>query len=181
MEQILKELNNKLDAVFYSAVYYGPRRVPFLEASEEDWKQQLNVNLYGLWFSLLLTLPILKQHSPSLFVHMTSDVVYNAGPWRAGYAATKAAASNLMDSLVKEAPEGHVRLVQLIPGKMIDTSNLYNRCPSNFKYKYDGLSKHLQQAALQLLQTRGEGMHGKSLVFDEHGHLLRLDDAISDE
>lgn len=177
LEEILNEFDDQLDAVFYSAVYYGSKHASFLTATEEEWRRQLNVNLHGLWLSLLCTLPILKQQpAPGLFVHLSSAVMYHAGPWRAGYAATKAAASNLMSSLAQEEPEGSVRLVQFLPAKMMNTMNVNNRCSDNFDYSDCMLSKYFQQAAIQLLRTRGEGMHGKNLVLDEHGKIICLDD-----
>ena len=93
--------------------------------SEADFKQQLQVNLCGLWLSLMLSLPILKQRA-GLFVHVASDVIYNAGPWRAGYAASKAAAANSFDysdnMLPKYLQQVAVQLLQVreqVHGKVL--------------------------------------------------------------
>lgn len=171
---VLNIWGDQLDAVFYSAIYYGPKRTEFLNISEEDWRQQLNVNLHGLWLTLSLTLPFLKKRAPSLFVHLSSEVAYNAGPGRSGYAATKAAGSNLMRSLAEEDLSGQVRLVQLLPAKMVDTAGIRNRRSSDFDFSNYMKPKHFQQATLHLLTTRGEGMHGESLIVDEQGRLLRV-------
>jgi cyclitol oxidoreductase len=172
------EFGTQLDAVFYSAIYYGSKRASFSTVTEDEWRQQINVNLHGLWLSLSLTLPILQKRTPSLFVHLSSEVVYNAGPGRSGYAATKAAASNLMRSLAQEDPVGYVRLIQLLPAKMVDTIGVRSRRPSNFDYSDYMTPQHFQQAALQLLHTRGEGMHGESWVVGDHGQLSRIDENI---
>jgi NAD(P)-dependent dehydrogenase (short-subunit alcohol dehydrogenase family) len=165
IKKIGKAFAQKLDAVFYSPVYYGPRRAIFLEADEHDWQQQLSVNLYGLWLTLKYLLPALERRAQSLFVHVTSDVILNSGPWRAGYAATKAAASNLIDSLAKEKPDYNVQLVQLIPGIL---------AANKFDYKNPRLPLYIQQAAVQLFQAHGEQMHGKILALNKNGKLLSL-------
>ncbi len=170
----LNEFGSQLDAVFYSAVYYGAKRAPFLAVTEEEWQQQLNVNLNGLWLSLSLTLPFLKKRTPSLFVHLSSEVVYNAGPYRSGYAATKAAASNLISSLAQEDVSEQVRLVQLLPAKMVDTPGIRSRRADDFDYSDYMSPKHFQSAAIKLIQTRGKGMHGKSWVVNEQAQLQHI-------
>jgi NAD(P)-dependent dehydrogenase (short-subunit alcohol dehydrogenase family) len=166
LKKVLSELKHPLRAVFYAAVYYGPRRINFLEMTESDWQRQLQVNLYGLWLSLSLTLPILKENTPSLFVHLFSEAGYDGGPGRAGYAATKAAASNLLDSLAQEDPIGVVRLVQLLPGII--------REGNSFDYRDKNLSIYLQKVAYHLLHTRGDGMHGKHLALNQKGQLQEV-------
>src|SRR3989338_2503611 len=175
---VLKELGSQLDVVFYSAVYYGAKRTLFLKVAEEEWRQQLNVNLHGLWLSLSLTLPWLQRRAPALFVHLSSEVVYNAGPERSGYAATKAAASNLIRSLAQEDPSGKVRLIQLLPEKMVNTSGIRRRRPANFDYHNYMTPQHFSQVALQLVQTRGEGIHGESWVVRDQRQMQRVEEAV---
>jgi len=178
LQSVVNEFGAELDAVFYSAIYYGAKRAPFLQIKEEEWRYQLNVNLHGLWLSLSLMLPALMQRAPSLFVHISSEVVYNAGPGRSGYAATKAAGSNLIRSLAEEDPASHVRLVQLLPAKMVDTAGIRLRRPSGFDFSNYMKPEHFQSIAVQLVQTRGEGQHGNSLVVDETGQVWHADDII---
>jgi hypothetical protein len=76
-----------------------------------------------------------------------------------------------VSSLAQEDPKGAVRLVQLLPAIMRDMNN---HRPDNFVYTDDKLPKYLQQAAVQLVKTRGEGLHGKNWVLDQQGKLQCL-------
>ncbi len=160
---------DKLDAVFYSAIFYGEKRQPFLEINENEWQQQLYVNLYGLWLCLSLTLPVLEKSSPSLFVHISSEVVYNFGPFRSGYAATKAGASNLIYSVAQENPNGKVNIMELLPEKMVDTPGIRKRRPTDFNYSNYMTPNNFHQATLELMLTRGKGRHGQSFVVGSQG------------
>lgn len=176
LAEALTEFGCQLDAVFYSAIYYGAKRQPFLDVSEDEWRQQIDVNLHGLWLSLSLTLPVLKKRSPSLFVHLSSEVVYNAGPGRSGYAATKAAASNLMRSIAQEYAKKEVRLVELLPQKMVDTPGIRQRRPKAFDYQDYMVPQHFQKAALELVRTRGKNKHGESWVVNEAGKMQPINE-----
>ncbi|MXP49067.1 SDR family NAD(P)-dependent oxidoreductase [Pantoea sp. Eser] len=60
-----------LQAVCYAAVYYGDRRSLFSETALTEWRQQLEVNLNGLWLTLQATLPSLRQSLPGLFLNVS--------------------------------------------------------------------------------------------------------------
>ncbi|MFJ4195047.1 SDR family NAD(P)-dependent oxidoreductase [Pseudomonas sp. NPDC089534] len=177
LEAAMQEFGPSLDAVFYSAVYYGPKRAPLLEVSEQEWRDQLNVNLHGLWLTLGATLPALRLRTPSLFVGVSSEVVYNAGPLRSGYAATKAAAASLLNSLAQEEGENGVRVVQVLPEKMVDTAGIRQRRPASFDYTGYMTPRSFERIALNLYRSRGEGFHGDSLVVGNDGEAWRVDEA----
>ncbi|WLI10859.1 MULTISPECIES: SDR family NAD(P)-dependent oxidoreductase [Pseudomonas] len=177
LDAAVQEFGSTLDAVFYSAVYYGPKRAPLLQVSEQEWRDQLNVNLHGLWLTLAATLPALRLRTPALFVGVSSEVVYNAGPNRSGYAATKAAAASLLDSLAQEeGPEG-VRVVQVLPEKMVDTAGIRQRRPATFDYSDYMTPQTFQSITLNLYNSRGEGFHGDSLVVGHNGDAWRVEEA----
>lgn len=178
LNNALDKLNQKVDVVVYSAIYYGNKRSSFLSIEEKEWKQQLNVNLNGLWLTLSKTLSLLQRSNPGLFIHISSEVAYNAGPWRSGYAATKAAASNLIYSIAQEDGAGLVRMVQLMPAKMVDTKGIRKRRPDNFDYSEYMKPEIFQDFTLQLVVTRGAGWHGESVVLDETGKPLPISDNI---
>lgn len=158
-----------LDAVFYSAIHYGAGRAPFLSVTELEWRRQLDVNLHGLWLTLQGTLPALSRRSPALFVGISSEVVYNAGPERSGYAATKAAASSLLQSIAEESAEPAVRIVQLLPSGMVDTAGIRRRRPDGFDYSSYMQPSSFGRIAVELVRSRGEGLHGQSLVVTAEG------------
>lgn len=161
----------RLTAVFYSAVAYGSGRAPLLDVPESQWRDQLATNLNGLWQTLAATLPALLARAPGLFVGLSSEVVYNAGPLRAGYAATKAAASSLLHSVAQEYPESQLRVVQLLPAGMVDTPGIRRRRDACFDYNSYMSSTCFQNVAVQLYRTLGGGAHGRALVVDAKGQV----------
>lgn len=110
-----------LHLVCYSAVHYGSGRAPFREVAEEEWRRQVEVNVTGLWLTLAATLPALRRAAPGLLLGVSSEVAFNAGPGRSGYAASKAAAKSLLDSVAQEEDPADVRIVQILPEGMVDT------------------------------------------------------------
>ncbi|MCE0447593.1 SDR family NAD(P)-dependent oxidoreductase [Streptomyces tricolor] len=102
-ESLALAADQPLHAVCYSAVHYGDRRALFRDCTEAEWRRQIDVNLHGLWLTLSRTLPALRRaDDPGVFLGVSSEVVYNAGPGRSGYAASKAAGAALLDSLAQE-------------------------------------------------------------------------------
>jgi len=178
LDRAVAKFGQRLIAVFYSAVYYGPGRAPLLDVPYNQWRDQLNINLNGLWHTLSATLPALMTQSPGLFVGISSEVVYNAGPHRAGYAATKAGAASLLQSVAQEYPESHLRVVQLLPAGMVDTPGIRRRREVGFDYSAYMDPASFQAVAVQLVRERGAGLHGCSLVVDAQGHLRPVSDTL---
>ncbi len=141
-------LPDRLGFVCYSAVYFTAGRAPFVETDEKDWMDQFAVNVHGLSWTLRAALPRLRTASPGLFLHISSEVVYNGGPDRSGYAATKAAADSLVRSLSQETDPAEVRFVQALPAAMVDTPGIRSRRPSGFDY-----SGYMTPAAFTPLAT----------------------------
>lgn len=165
-----------LDAVFYSSVFYGNKRADFLEAPAEEWHQQLDVNLNGLWLAVRETLPVLQQREQALLCSLSSEVVYNGGPQRSGYAATKSAAASLMRSLVQEGNGQSVRIVELLPVGMVDTAGIRKRRPADFDYSGYMDAAAFEPIAHTLYATKGAEHHGAVLVIDGEGHTQRIDE-----
>lgn len=178
LETAVGRYGAQLDAVFYSAIHYGAGRAPFMSVPEQEWRQQLDVNLNGLWLALQTTLPALSRRAPALFVGISSEVVYNAGPGRSGYAATKAAANSLLNSIAQESATPPVRIVQLLPEQMVDTAGIRRRRPEGFDYSGYMRPDSFQRIAIELVRSRGEGRHGQSLVVASNGEAISVDTAL---
>ncbi|AZQ34550.1 SDR family oxidoreductase [Streptomyces cyaneochromogenes] len=158
-----------LDAVCYSAVSYGTRRALFGDVEEGEWRRQVEVNLHGLWLTLSATLPVLRRARSGLFLGISSEVVYNAGPGRSGYAATKAAGSALLDSIAQEEGADGVRVVQALPAGMVDTPGIRQRRPADFDYGAYMRPRHFAALAHELVTAGAADHHGDSLIVDEYG------------
>jgi NAD(P)-dependent dehydrogenase (short-subunit alcohol dehydrogenase family) len=153
--------------VCFSAVYYGEKRANLSDVSEEEWRRQVEVNVTGLWLTLRALLPSLREAGPGLFVGVSSEVAFNAGPGRSGYAASKAAAKGLLDSVAQE--EDAVRVVQVLPAGMVDTPGIRRRRPKDFDYSSYMRPSSFARVATKLAATAGKDHHGDSLVVDGNG------------
>ncbi|WP_439427755.1 SDR family NAD(P)-dependent oxidoreductase [Micromonospora sp. LA-10] len=159
---------DRVDAACFSAVHYGDRRATFSEVSEAEWRRQLDVNATGLWLTLRALLPPLRDARPGLFVGVSSEVAFNGGPGRSGYAASKAAAKVLLESVAQE--EDHVRVVQVLPAGMVDTPGIRRRRPAGFDYSSYATPESMARLAVELAVSAGAGHHGDSLVVDADGN-----------
>jgi NAD(P)-dependent dehydrogenase (short-subunit alcohol dehydrogenase family) len=166
----------QVDAACFSSVYYGERRASFSDVSEVEWRRQLAVNLTGLWLTLQALLPSLREAGPGLFVGVSSEVAFNAGPGRSGYAASKAAAKALLDSVAQE--EDGVRVVQVLPAGMVDSPGIRRRRPEGFDYSSYMKPSCFGRVAAELAATAGESHHGGSLVVDGNGDWWSADDEL---
>ncbi|GGT14653.1 MULTISPECIES: SDR family NAD(P)-dependent oxidoreductase [Streptomyces] len=168
-EALRSGLPARADLVCYSAVYFTSRREPFLDTGEADWLDQFAVNVHGLARTLRAVMPLLRAAAPGLFLHISSEVVYNAGPGRAGYAATKAAADSLVRSLAQETDPAEVRFVQALPAGMVDTPGIRARRPQDFDYSGYMAPAAFAPLADRLARTRGAAEHGEALVVQPDG------------
>jgi NAD(P)-dependent dehydrogenase (short-subunit alcohol dehydrogenase family) len=166
-EQLARLAADGVDAACFSAVYYGEKRAYFSDVSEGEWRRQLEVNATGLWLTLHALLPSLRKAGPGLFVGVSSEVAFNSGPGRSGYAASKAAAKVLLDSLTQE--DDAVRVVQVLPAGMVDTPGIRRRRPADFDYSLYAKPSSFARVATELAVTAGDGHHGDSLVVDANG------------
>jgi cyclitol oxidoreductase len=166
-ERLAELAADGVDAACYSAVYYGEKRAYLSDVSEAEWRRQLDINATGLWLTLQAFLPSLRKAGPGLFVGVSSEVAFNAGPGRSGYAASKAAAKVLLDSFAQE--EDAVRVVQVLPAGMVDTPGIRRRRPADFDYSSYAVPSSFARVATELAATAGDGYHGRSLVVDGDG------------
>ncbi|MEV6930499.1 SDR family NAD(P)-dependent oxidoreductase [Dactylosporangium sp. NPDC051485] len=164
----------RVDAACFSAVHYGDRRAHFSDGSEAEWRRQLAVNVTGLWLTLHALLPPLRAAGPGLFLGVSSEVAFNAGPGRSGYAASKAAAKVLLDSVAQE--EDAVRVVQVLPAGMVDTPGIRRRRAPAFDYSAYARPSSFGPVATRLALTAGNGHHGDSLVVDGNGDWASAND-----
>ncbi|KOU28642.1 oxidoreductase [Streptomyces sp. WM6372] len=168
-EALRSGLPSRVGLVCYSAVYFTARREPFLETDDTDWTDQFAINVHGLAWTLKATLPALRAAAPGLFLHISSEVVYNAGPNRSGYAATKAAASSLVQSVTQETDPSQVRLVQALPAGMVDTPGIRARRSQDFDYSGYMAPATFAPLAAELARSRGAAEHGEALVVHADG------------
>lgn len=161
------ELPGRIDLVCYSSIYFTLRRENFEDVTQTDWLDQFAINVHGLALTLKATLPTLRRSTPGLFLHVSSEVVYNAGPGRAGYTATKAAANALINSVAQEVDPAEVVFVQTLPVGMVDSPGIRARRPADFDYSGYMTPADFGPLAHHLAKTRGVEDVADALVVHE--------------
>ncbi|WP_426975997.1 SDR family NAD(P)-dependent oxidoreductase [Pseudarthrobacter sp. O4] len=158
-----------LDVFCFAAAYYGEARKKMAETTELEWARQVQVMMHGLWTGLHSCLPALLDAGDGLLISVSSEVVYNSGPDRSGYAAVKAAASALVQSVAQEYDAKDLRVVELLPSGMVDSPGIRSRRPSQFDYtgymtpdKFGAIGYHLGT-------TKGRTDAGKVLAVAADG------------
>lgn len=173
---LVEASKDPLHAVCFAAVHYGDRRSFFSETLVSEWRQQLEVNLNGLWLTLNATLPALRQTRPGLFLNVSSEVVYNGGPGRSGYAATKAACASLIHSVSQEENAEEVQLVSVLPAGMVDSAGIRRRRPADFDYSSYMRPESFASIAVELVSGRGRIRNGDSLIVHADGSWQSIKD-----
>ena len=119
--------------------------------------------LHGLWVALHTCLPALTVNSSGLIIGVSSEVIYNLGPGRSGYAAVKAAASTLIRSVSQEFPPDALRIVEVLPRGMVDSPGIRARRPSDFDYSDYMQAEDFHSIGRYLAITRGSDVHELAL------------------
>lgn len=90
------------------------RQTPAMGGDEAAWRDQLQVNLHGVWTTLRVTRPAL--HPGGRLILMGSDLSRMGASGFAGYAATKHALVGLMGALVPELRPLGITVNTVCPG-----------------------------------------------------------------
>ncbi len=104
----------------------------FIDSSLEEFKEQINVNLYGVYnFTKAVLNGMIKRRSGSI-INISSLSGKNPLANGSQYAATKHALMGLMKSLMLEVREYNIRVAIVCPGSVnTHFSGLTNRTNSN--------------------------------------------------
>ena len=161
-----------LGVVCFAAAYYGKSRHQLVDTPEIEWRRQVDVMMHGLWLTLNHSLPALvaeASSTPGLLLSVSSEVVFNGGPQRSGYAAVKAAASALLRSVRQEYPSDMLSLVEVLPQGMVDSPGIRSRRPDGFDYSTYMTPEDFYDVGYELGRSRGVDLDGTSLVIQPGG------------
>jgi NAD(P)-dependent dehydrogenase (short-subunit alcohol dehydrogenase family) len=112
----LRELGS-LQALVLNAGIYGPMG-PTESVSLDEWRQAMEINLYGVLLPCRATIPHFKKAGHGKIIVLSGGGATNPLPNISAYAASKAAAVRLMETLAEELKEFHVDVNAIAPGAL---------------------------------------------------------------
>ena len=170
----LAELGS-LDILVNNAGVYGPMG-PTESVSLAEWTRAMNINLYGILLPCRAVIPHFKQNGHGKIVILSGGGATNPLPNISAYAASKAAAVRLMETLAEELRAFKVDVNAIAPGalatRLVDEvlaagpervgQAFYDK---NRKWKQDGATPLSLGASLAvyLASAESDGITGKLL------------------
>jgi len=112
----LSELGS-LDALVLNAGIYGPMG-PTESVSLDEWRRALDINLFGILLPSRAVIPHFKKAGRGKIVVLSGGGATNPLPNISAYAASKAAAVRLMETLAEELKSFNVDVNAIAPGAL---------------------------------------------------------------
>jgi NAD(P)-dependent dehydrogenase (short-subunit alcohol dehydrogenase family) len=113
---VWRELSS-LEVLVLNAGIYGPMG-PTESVDLKEWKQALDINLFGVLLPCREFIPHFKQAGAGKIVVLSGGGATNPLPNISSYAASKAAAVRLMETLAEELKSFHVDVNAIAPGAL---------------------------------------------------------------
>jgi NADP-dependent 3-hydroxy acid dehydrogenase YdfG len=89
---------------------------PIAEADPAEWRQMMELNLWGLMVATQRALPVMKRGAGGHVVNIASVAGRVANPGASGYAATKFGVVAFSESLRREVYRDNIRVTVVEPG-----------------------------------------------------------------
>jgi len=112
----LRELGS-LQALVLNAGIYGPMG-PTESVSLHEWRQAMEINLYGVLLPCRAAIPHFKKAGRGKIIVLSGGGATNPLPNISAYAASKAAAVRLVETLAEELNGFHVDVNAIAPGAL---------------------------------------------------------------
>ncbi|MEO7598264.1 MAG: 2-dehydro-3-deoxy-D-gluconate 5-dehydrogenase KduD [Opitutus sp.] len=151
------------------------RRGSFLEFSESDWRDVLNVNLDAVFrLSQVFARRLVAEKSPGKIIHVTSMLSFQGGVRVASYTAAKSALNGLTKLMANELASQGINVNALAPGYMAtDNTALLRADATRNAAILDripagrwGTPEDLAGAIVFLASPASNYMHGFTLAVD---------------
>jgi NAD(P)-dependent dehydrogenase (short-subunit alcohol dehydrogenase family) len=112
----LRELGS-LQVLVLNAGIYGPMG-PTESVPLDEWRQAMEINLFGVLLPCRAVIPHFKKAGRGKIIVLSGGGATNPLPNISAYAASKAAAVRLMETLAEELKESHVDVNAIAPGAL---------------------------------------------------------------
>jgi NAD(P)-dependent dehydrogenase (short-subunit alcohol dehydrogenase family) len=106
--------DGRLDYLFNNAGI--SQKNPYEASTLEDWKEMIDINLWGVIYGINAALPVMKAQKSGHIVNTSSVAALYGTPYQALYVATKSAVLGLTDCLYYEYLPENILFSVVCPG-----------------------------------------------------------------
>ncbi|WP_339300217.1 SDR family oxidoreductase [Paenibacillus sp. FSL R5-0623] len=142
------------------------------EVLMEDWRRQMETNLFGLIAVTRAVLPVMREQKQGLIINLSSVSGLSGFPGYAPYAASKFAVEGFTESLRHEMSSFGVRVVLVEPGAY--RTPIWNKGLGEIHRNEDSPYKHKLDAVLRYSQHASETAPDPQEVADLIGRIARI-------
>jgi NAD(P)-dependent dehydrogenase (short-subunit alcohol dehydrogenase family) len=162
----------RLDVVVNNA---GIARVaPLAEASLDDWRAIVDVNLSGVFYGCRAAAPYLTRQRSGKVINLASVLATVALPGYTMYAATKGAVISLTRTLAVEWARHNIQVNAIAPGWFITDMNeaafadprVHDRLTRDVPARRTGRLEEIGPLAVYLASTGSDFMTGQTIFLD---------------
>ncbi|WP_260984472.1 SDR family oxidoreductase [Paenibacillus xylanexedens] len=142
------------------------------EVSMEDWRRQMETNLFGLIAVTRAVLPVMREQKRGLIINLSSVSGLSGFPGYAPYAASKFAVEGFTESLRHEMSSFGLRVVLVEPGAY--RTPIWNKGLGEIHRNEDSAYKHKLDAVLRYSKHASETAPDPQEVADLIGRIARM-------
>ncbi|WP_445739054.1 SDR family oxidoreductase [Paenibacillus sp. FSL K6-4396] len=142
------------------------------EVSMEDWRRQMDTNLFGLIAVTRAVLPVMREQKQGLIVNLSSVSGLSGFPGYAPYAASKFAVEGFTESLRHEMSSFGVRVVLVEPGAY--RTPIWNKGLGEIHRSENSPYKHKLDTVLRYSKHASETAPDPQEVADLIGRIARM-------
>ncbi|WP_353959116.1 SDR family oxidoreductase [Paenibacillus sp. PK1-4R] len=142
------------------------------EVSMEDWRRQMETNLFGLIAVTRAVLPVMREQKQGLIINLSSVSGLSGFPGYAPYAASKFAVEGFTESLRHEMSSFGVRVVLVEPGAY--RTPIWNKGLGEIHRSENSPYKHKLDAVLRYSKHASETAPDPQEVADLIGRIARM-------
>ena len=147
---------------------------PLAEASLDDWRAILDVNLSGVFFGCRAAAPFLIEQKAGKVINLASVLAAVALPGYTMYSATKGAVISLTRTLAVEWARHNVQVNAIAPGWFVTEMNeaafadprIHERLTRNIPARRTGRLEEIGPLAVYLASPGSEFMTGQTIFLD---------------
>lgn len=112
-----------LDIAFNNAGTEGGRMIPLVQETEENLRRIMEVNFFGVWYSMRAEIPALMERGGGVIINTSSAAGVRGFGTFSSYVSSKFAIEGLTRSVAQEVAGFGIRVNSIAPGA-IDTAML---------------------------------------------------------